>query len=49
VWAHEGGKNLEQHARDNGIINRPSKYSVEETIDRLEAVLKSIAPTDLVE
>ncbi len=32
---------MEQQSRDNGIINRPSKYSVKETIDRLEAVLKS--------
>jgi uncharacterized protein (DUF302 family) len=26
---------------DNGIINIPSKYSVKETIDRLESLLKS--------
>jgi len=28
-------------AADNGIVSRPSKYSVAETLDRLEAVLKS--------
>ncbi len=32
---------MEQQASDNGIINQPSKYSVEETLNRLEAVLKS--------
>ena len=32
---------MEQQSSDNGIINKPSKYSVKETIDRLEAVLKS--------
>lgn len=28
-------------ASDNGIITKPSKYSVPETLDRLEAVLRS--------
>lgn len=28
-------------AADNGIVSKPSKYSVAETLDRLEAVLKS--------
>lgn len=28
-------------AADNGIITKPSKYSVPETLDRLEAILKS--------
>ncbi len=32
---------MEQHSSDNGIVNKPSKYSVKETLDRLEAVLKS--------
>ncbi len=32
---------MEQQSSDNGIINKPSKYSVKETLDRLEAVLKS--------
>jgi uncharacterized protein (DUF302 family) len=32
---------MEQHASDNRIINKTSKYSVKETLDRLEAVLKS--------
>jgi uncharacterized protein (DUF302 family) len=32
---------MEQQTSDNGIINKPSKYSVKETLDRLEAVLKS--------
>ena len=32
---------MENQSRDNGIMNKPSKYSVKETIDRLEAVLKS--------
>ncbi|MGD0887459.1 MAG: DUF302 domain-containing protein [Thermodesulfovibrionales bacterium] len=32
---------MEQQPSDNGIINRPSKYSVKETLDRLEALLKS--------
>ena len=32
---------MEQQSGDNGIINKPSKYSVKETIDHLEAVLKS--------
>ena len=32
---------MEQQSSDNGIINKPSKYSVKETIDRLEAALKS--------
>ncbi len=32
---------MEQQSGDKGIINKSSKYSVEETLDRLEAVLKS--------
>jgi len=32
---------MAQHSSDNGIVNKPSKYSVKETLDRLEAVLKS--------
>lgn len=32
---------MEQRPMDNGIINKPSKYSVKETLDRLEAILKS--------
>lgn len=32
---------MEQQSSDNGIINKPSKYSVEETLDRLDAILKS--------
>ncbi len=32
---------MEQQSSDNGIINKPSKYSVKETLDRLESVLKS--------
>ncbi|MGO9380140.1 MAG: DUF302 domain-containing protein [Dissulfurispiraceae bacterium] len=32
---------MEHQSSDNGIINKPSKYSVKETLDRLEAVLKS--------
>ena len=32
---------MEQQPSDNGIIDRPSKYSIKETLDRLEAVLKS--------
>ena len=28
-------------AADNGIVSKPSRYSVAETLDRLEAVLKS--------
>jgi uncharacterized protein (DUF302 family) len=32
---------MEQESTDNGIINKQSKYSVEETLDRLEAILKS--------
>ena len=32
---------MEQQSGDNGIINKSSKYSVKETLDRLEAVLKS--------
>src|SRR5664279_3785614 len=32
---------MEQQSSDNGIINKPSKYSVKETLDRLEVVLKS--------
>jgi uncharacterized protein (DUF302 family) len=32
---------MENISRDNGIINKPSKYSVPETLDRLEAVLRS--------
>ena len=32
---------MEQQSSDNGIINKPSKYSVKETLNRLESVLKS--------
>ena len=32
---------MEQQSGDNGINSKPSKYSVKETIDRLETVLKS--------
>jgi uncharacterized protein (DUF302 family) len=32
-------------ADDNGVISKPSKYSVSETLDHLEAVLKSKAIT----
>jgi uncharacterized protein (DUF302 family) len=32
---------MENISRDNGIVNKPSKYSVPETLDRLEAVLRS--------
>ena len=32
---------MEQQSSDNGIVNKPSKYSVKDTLDRLEAVLKS--------
>jgi uncharacterized protein (DUF302 family) len=32
---------MEQHSSDNGIISKPSEYSVSETLDRLESVLKS--------
>ena len=32
---------MEQRTVENGIIDKPSKYSVKETLDRLEGVLKS--------
>ncbi|MGO9613672.1 MAG: DUF302 domain-containing protein [Dissulfurispiraceae bacterium] len=32
---------MEQQSSDKGIISKPSKYSVAETLDRLEDVLKS--------
>ncbi len=32
---------MDQQSGDNGITNKPSKYSVKETLDRLESVLKS--------
>lgn len=32
---------MELQAQINGIISRSSKYSVKETLDRLEAILKS--------
>ena len=32
---------MEQQSSNNGIIDKPSKYSVKETIDRLETALKS--------
>ena len=35
-------------AADNGIISKPSKYSVPETLDRLEAILKSKGVTVFV-
>ena len=32
---------MEQQFGNNGVISKPSKYPVKETMDRLEAVLKS--------
>ena len=32
---------LSSVAADNGLISKPSKYSVPETLDRLEAAVKS--------
>ncbi len=36
---------LPAYAADNGIISKPSKYSVAETIDRVEAVAKEKGAT----
>jgi uncharacterized protein (DUF302 family) len=33
---------------ENGVVSKPSKYSVKETIDRLEAVLKAAGITIFV-